>query len=56
LILTAAERSHFSVLGVDLRDISDPIAEYIDRHIVAVLVLEVGCLVSRPLNLRLAIG
>lgn len=54
--LTAAERSHLSVLRVDLRDVSDPLAQHVHGDLVTVLVLPVGGLVASSLHLGSTVG
>lgn len=54
--LTAAERTHFGVLGVNLANVGDSFAQRIDRNLVAVLVLPVGRFVPGTLDLRPSIS
>jgi hypothetical protein len=54
--LTETKRSHLSILCVHLRDVSHPLTQHIHWDLITVLVLAVGCLVTSPLDLGLAVS
>lgn len=54
--LTAAQWPHLSVLRVDLGDVGHAFAQHVHGDLIAVLIHPVSCFISRPLNLRLAVG
>lgn len=54
--LTAAQRSHFSVLCVNLRDVSQPAAQHIRRDVITKLVFPFSCLDTSPVHLGAAVS
>lgn len=54
--LTAAQRPHLGVLGVDLRDVGQPAAQHVRRDVVTELVLPFASFHSSPVDLGPAVG
>ena len=56
LKLTATKWSHLCTLGVDLWNVCHPLAEHLNRNLIAILVFPVSCLPSSPEHLGPAIS
>lgn len=54
--LTAAQRPHFSILCVDLGNISQPTTQHVSSDVITKLVLPFSCFHSCSMNLRTTVS